>query len=66
MKIYDVKELKEKGDIVEICEALGIRLKKAGKEYRGFSPFNSERTPSFFANRNEGYLRTSLPEKGET
>ena len=45
MKIYDVKEIKEKGDIVEICQSLGIRLKKTGKEYRGFSPFNSERTP---------------------
>ena len=64
MKIYDVKELKEKGDIVEICEALGIRLKKAGKEYRGFSPFNSERTPSFFVNRNEGVFKDFSSGKG--
>lgn len=57
MKIYDVKEIKEKGDIVEICQSLGIRLKKTGKEYRGFSPFNSERTPSFFVNRNDGVFK---------
>lgn len=27
-----------------------VRLKKAGREWRGLSPFNAEKTPSFYAN----------------
>ncbi|MEM9811026.1 MAG: DNA primase, partial [Pseudomonadota bacterium] len=27
-----------------------VQLKKAGREYRGLSPFNKERTPSFYVN----------------
>jgi DNA primase len=31
-----------------------VKLKKAGREWRGLSPFNKERTPSFFANDQKG------------
>ena len=27
-----------------------VKLKKSGSEWRGLSPFNQERTPSFFVN----------------
>src|SRR6202040_1362448 len=35
-----------------VSEVVGkrVRLKKAGREWRGLSPFNKERTPSFFVN----------------
>lgn len=31
-----------------------VKLKKAGREWKGLSPFNQERTPSFFANDQKG------------
>jgi DNA primase len=35
-----------------VSEVVGrrVRLKKSGREWRGLSPFNKERTPSFFVN----------------
>lgn len=32
-----------------------IALKKAGREWRGMSPFNKEKTPSFFVNDQKGF-----------
>jgi DNA primase len=32
-----------------------VKLKKAGREWRGLSPFNKERTPSFFVNDQKGF-----------
>lgn len=31
-----------------------VELKRAGREFRGLSPFNSEKTPSFFVNDEKG------------
>src|SRR5437879_6734522 len=35
-----------------VSEVVGqrVRLKKAGREWKGISPFNKEKTPSFFVN----------------
>src|SRR6202049_755438 len=35
-----------------VSEVVGkrVRLKKAGREWKGLSPFNKERRPSFFVN----------------
>ena len=43
----DVEEVKHRLDIVEVISGY-VELKKAGKDYRGISPFRQERTPSFF------------------
>jgi hypothetical protein len=32
-----------------------IRLRKAGREWRGLSPFNNERSPSFYVNDQKGF-----------
>jgi DNA primase len=39
-----------------VSEVVGrrVKLKKAGREWKGLSPFNQERTPSFFANDEKG------------
>lgn len=39
-----------------VSEVVGRRvtLKKAGREWKGLSPFNKERTPSFFVNDQKG------------
>lgn len=33
-----------------------VRLKRAGREWRGLSPFNQEKTPSFFVNDQKGFF----------
>jgi DNA primase len=40
-----------------VSEIVGrrVRLHKAGREWKGLSPFNAERTPSFFVNDQKGF-----------
>ena len=44
--------LDELRDRLSVSEVVGHRvaLKKAGREWKGLSPFNKEKTPSFFVN----------------
>src|ERR671921_919017 len=32
-----------------------VRMKKAGREWKGLSPFNAEKTPSFYVNDQKGF-----------
>ncbi|PXW65221.1 DNA primase [Methylobacterium sp. B4] len=49
---YPPHILEEIRSRVSASEVVGrrVRLKKAGREWRGLSPFNSEKTPSFYVN----------------
>ena len=43
-----------------------VRLKKAGREWRGLSPFNAEKTPSFYVNDQKGrYFDFSAGKDGD-
>lgn len=44
-----IKDLLARTDIVEVIGSR-VELKRAGKEYRGLSPFTHEKSPSFFVN----------------
>jgi DNA primase len=46
-------KVKEKLSIVEVV-APYVKLVKAGRYYRGLSPFNKEKTPSFYVNPERG------------
>src|SRR6266576_610776 len=40
-----------------VSEVVGrrVKLKKSGREFKGLSPFNKERTASFFVNDQKGF-----------
>ncbi len=49
---YPPEFLDELRTRLPVSEVVGrrVKLKKAGREWKGLSPFNQEKTPSFFAN----------------
>ena len=48
-----VQQIKDKLDIVEVI-APYVELKKAGKNFKGKSPFTAEKTPSFYVSPDRG------------
>ncbi|KND49740.1 MAG: DNA primase [Parcubacteria bacterium C7867-008] len=48
-----VQQVKDKLSIIEVISPY-VKLTKAGKYYRGLSPFNKEKTPSFYVNPERG------------
>jgi DNA primase len=49
----DVDQVRERADIVEIISE-HVRLRKAGKSYKGLCPFHQEKTPSFTVDPDKG------------
>ena len=49
-----MEELKSR---VRVSDVVGrhVKLKRQGREYAGLSPFNTEKTPSFFVNDQKGF-----------
>ncbi len=50
-----VEEVRSRADIVGVIGAF-VPLKKAGKDYKGLSPFKPERTPSFYVVPAKGFF----------
>ncbi len=47
--------IKEKLNILDVVSAY-VKLEKAGSAYKGKSPFNQEKTPSFFVHPDKGFF----------
>ncbi|KPK87808.1 MAG: hypothetical protein AMS27_01410 [Bacteroides sp. SM23_62_1] len=56
-KIFDA------ADIVEVISDF-VTLKKAGQNYKGFSPWTNEKTPSFFVSPSKGIFKDFSSGKG--
>jgi DNA primase len=51
-----IDEIKARADLLEVVGDY-VNLKKAGSNYRGLSPFNQERTPSFYVVPSKGFFK---------
>lgn len=58
-----VQAVKDKLSIVDVVSSY-VKLTKAGKYYRGLSPFNKEKTPSFFVTPDRGLYHCFSSGKG--
>ncbi len=53
MAVDTVQQIKEKLTILDVVGGY-VKLTRAGKHHRGLSPFNKEKTPSFYVNPERG------------
>ena len=51
-----IDEIKARADLLEVVGDY-VNLKKSGSNYRGMSPFNQERTPSFYVVPSKGFFK---------
>ncbi|WKN43058.1 DNA primase [Tunicatimonas pelagia] len=51
-----IDEIKSRTDVLEVVGDY-VNLKKNGSNFRGYSPFNNERTPSFYVVPSKGFFK---------
>ncbi len=51
-----IQNLKARVDIVEVVSTV-VALKRAGSSFKGLSPFNAEKSPSFFVSPDKGLFK---------
>ena len=60
-----VEEIKDRVDLYDLISPY-VQLKKSGAKWVGLSPFNQEKTPSFYVDSNKGFFHCfSSGEKGD-
>ncbi len=63
MSLDAVQQIKDRVDIVELIGSY-VRLTKAGRSYKGLSPFKKEKTPSFYVSPDKGMYYCFSTNKG--
>lgn len=58
-----VQQIKDRLDIVDVVSSY-VRLTKAGRHFKGLSPFKKEKTPSFFVSSEKGLYYCFSTQKG--
>lgn len=56
IKRASIQNLKTSVDIVDVVSSV-VTLKRAGSKFKGLSPFNAEKTPSFFVSPDKGLYK---------
>ena len=56
IKAESIRNLKDRISIVDVVSPI-VTLKRAGAQFRGLSPFNQEKTPSFFVSPDKGLYK---------
>ena len=56
IKPSSIRDLKERISIFDVVSR-EVSLKRAGSNFKGLSPFNNEKTPSFFVSPDKGFYK---------
>lgn len=56
IKSSSIRDLKDRINIYDVVSR-EVALKKSGSEYKGLSPFNNEKTPSFYVSPDKGFYK---------
>lgn len=56
IKASSIEELRHRVNIQDVVETY-VSLKRSGSSYKGLSPFNPEKTPSFYVHPDKGFFK---------